>query len=435
MYVTPLKVSNSKDLLSSASPRSIEDTLSRLSCQFRKSARWLSVLHPYGNVIRALSNASTIDGERLAEYIAVSVPLHLVDGWIFLARAFDSIKSGDLDTSIHLAYYAELRAAMSLLASEGIGVFNDRHMAIDQAYVPTVWPQPNTHRVTWDLLNSWAIEPSRVTTILTSIRIESRTISEWFDAAGVTPFVNRLVADHWLKSWSVDLSYFSKDRQLRNRTSYRPRKITSSTIKSVDASSEVVDPILRTWDALGPSSDSGGAEIDRALLFRALSLARDQSNLPQQTWDSFIDQLDSVASESLLTQLKDTTLEEHYVFKWAGDVSNPPPAQAVLARATLLLRIANGVCAQRLTISGVTKEDLKFWWIGFGGDFGLWPNSTEPDSFSDLWSDVVDDLDESERELNSPKSSGTMHDLNQILGSKVALTQFSRVPLWLLGMD
>ena len=113
----------------------------------------------------------------------------------------------------------------------------------------------------------------------------------------------------------------------------------------------------------------------------------------------------------------------------------PPPAQAVLARATLLLRIANGVCAQRLEIAQVTKKDLVFWWTRFGENGGLWLSGAEPDSFAELWGEVdyaLDDVEDALGLIHPPKPMAT---ILPIFGRNVALTQFSRVPLWLLGVD
>ena len=433
---TPLISASSPQmkLLNVASPLVIEDTLRRMRYRYGRYKRWLTAKHQYSDVVREMRiNLSSIDGFKLAEYIAASIPLHVADGWVFLARAFDSIRSGDRNNAINLAYYAELRAAMSLLASEGIGVFNNRHVAIGPKYTHSVWKGDGTHTATWKLLEAWANDHTRVATLLSAITVESRTINQWFDEAGIFRSVQHHVARRWLASWSIDLKNFEVDHDYRNHASYRPSRITPGSMKAIDASAEVVDPFLQTWDALEPSADVGGAAVDRVLLFGALRLAK-----PAKTrWEPFVDYLYSIgiASESLRSQLKELAANEHYLFKWAGDSSDPPPAQAVLARATLLLRIANGVCAQRLATAEVTKKKLQFWLTRFGEDSGLWSNETEPESFADLWEEVGYALGNVEEALESESPPRTMEKLTPILGRNVALTQFSRVPLWLLGVD
>lgn len=440
----PARAFTAPDLLQAASAQAMEATLSRNRLRFRRWKRWLTAKHPYSDVITALEPKSkTIDGAKLAEYIASSIPLHVADGWVFLSRAFDAVRCGDRNTAAHLAYYAELRAAMSLLASEGIGVFNNRHVAIGQQLVPTDWAnigsnkgrRAGTHYATWELLSSWADDPNRASTILSAITVESRTISDWFDEAGIAQSVQHLVARQWLKSWSVDLRYFPIDRDLRNHTSYRPSRITHAGATALDTSADVVDPLLQTWDALVPSVDSGGAAIDRALLSRALSLAYDRPNRSELAWDSFVDRFQQAASQSLRSQLKDAELDNYYVLQCAEDPSRPPITRAVLSRATLLLRIANGVCAQRLANAQVTRDDLKFWWTRVGEDEGLWSKGAEPDPFADLWTEVDDAIGDTEIALASVSTPREMSKVSEILGQGVTLTQYSRAALWLLGVD
>ena len=431
-------------LLQTASSQAMEDTLFQTRLRFRRYNRWLTAKHPYLDVVTALAARNKqIDGAKLAEYIAASIPLHVADGWVFLSRAFDAIKCGDRNTAVHLAYYAELRAAMSLLASEGIGVFNNRHVAIGQQRIPTEWANigssrgrgVSTHYATWELLNSWADDPIRASQILTAVTVETRTISDWFSEAGIAQSVQRLVARRWLKSWSIDLQYFPIDRDLRNHTSYRPNRITPTSATAVDTSADVVDPLLQTWDALVPSADAGGAAIDRALLSRALSLAYDRQSRPRQDWDNLVDRLQGAASHSLQSQLKDPALSNYYVLNCADDPSRPPITRAVLSRATLLLRIANGVCAQRLANARISRQDLEFWWTRVGEDEGLWPSGTVPEPFADLWDEVDVAIDDAETALASISTPREMSEISDILSKRASLTQYSRAALWLLGVD
>lgn len=59
--------------------------------------------------------------------MAASVIVHCFDGWSYLGRALEAEMAGDPQTAVHLGYYAELRAAMSVLASDEIGVFRNKH--------------------------------------------------------------------------------------------------------------------------------------------------------------------------------------------------------------------------------------------------------------------------------------------------------------------
>lgn len=454
--VTPVRRSKAQDeaqrLVSGSSSQPIILELTKI-CTNRQ---WLAPSHVYADVVTALDGgrvrrsrrgsprrkgsgrelgSGRVQGAPLAEYIAYSVPLHVADGWVFLARAFDAIKAGDHENAVHMSYYAELRAAMSLLASEGVGVFNDRHVAIGPNYSTADWTGSGTHEATWELMEAWGNDPHRSSTILEAIRVEQKTINEWFDEANILQSVSHLVAGEWLKAWSIDLSFFRQDRNLRNRVSYSPTKIIHNVTAAPDFKAQVIDPLLRTWGPLQPSPDPGGAVIDQDLLAFALSRARDRDNLSQSQWDQFVDQYLEFASPSLSDYLKRPLESPYSIFTWAQDASIPPKVDAVLARATLLLRLANAVCAQQLDHANVRKDDLRFWWDRLGQECGYWTEGQEPDTFKDLWQDVADAVEDVDSFVGIVDPPITMSNINRGVGPEVALTQHSRALFWLLGLD
>ena len=395
--------------------------------------QWLTPGHAYADVVNALEYPG-IRGIRLAEYIAYSIPLHVADGWGFLARAFDAIKAGDSRSAVHMAYYAELRAAMSLLASEGVGVFNRRHVAIGHNYATADYKGPTTHVATWELMKTWGSDPNRSSTILDAITVERKTINEWFIEASISSSVQHLVASDWLRGWSIDLSIFLEDRNLRNEVSYRPSRIVHST-NTTPVKDKVIDRLLLAWEPLEPSSDRGGALVDQDLLALALSGARDRQNLTQWQWEQFVDQNLGAASSSLRDYLKSPQNQGHDIFAWAQDGSVPPKVNSVLSRATLLLRIANAVCALKLDQANIMREDLRFWWDRFGQDCGYWTPGNEPDPFANLWTDVSDAIDDIDVLLQARGSPVTMSQVHQMVGPAMSLTQHSRALFWLLGLD
>ena len=417
-------------LIGASSPQQIVSALSNLST----NRRWLPSSHVYSNVVSALQSNAAISGAPLAEYIAYSIPLHVADGWVFLARAFDAIKAGDGDSAAHLAYYAELRAAMSLLASEGIGIFRDRHVAIGKNYATKDLKNQNTHVATWKLIEAWGNDMHRSATVLDAITVEQRSISEWFDEANVSSSVQHIVAGDWLREWSLDLSIFLGDRDLGNEVSYRPRRIIHNTSGPV-VSSQVIDPLLGAWSPLQPSSDNGGVQVDQDLLALALSRARDPQSLSQLQWEQFVDQQMADASDNLRAYLKSPTSGVHNIFTWAQDASVPPKVNSVLSRATLLLRIANAVCAQKLGQANVMKDDLRFWWDSLGQDCGYWTPGDEPDTFKDLWADVSEAIGEIDGDIQKKGFPHSMWEVHQLLGTAVTLTQHPRALFWLLGFD
>jgi len=133
----------------------VEQTLAKLD-PFLTRSRWLAKTNRYSiNTIKRLtSDAKTsLHGKELAQYISASAILHCADGWSYLGRAINCLLKGDPHRVVHLAYYAELRAALSLLACEGVGVFKNVHFVIDAPHnVRTLPSKPHTHVAAWSYL-------------------------------------------------------------------------------------------------------------------------------------------------------------------------------------------------------------------------------------------------------------------------------------------
>lgn len=115
--------------------KNVQKTLLGLK-QFTKTSKWVGKQNRYvldtKKRIAAESKAGALKKPRhLSQYIAASCLLHCTDGWSYLGKPISSLLRGDPHGARHLAYYAELRAAMSLLATTGVGVFDRYHFVID----------------------------------------------------------------------------------------------------------------------------------------------------------------------------------------------------------------------------------------------------------------------------------------------------------------
>src|SRR6185436_17477307 len=131
--MAPFKLQDvSKRALRTASRQAVRDDLNALHPSLRRR-RWLPASNRYiTDTIDRLKKdrQTTINAADLAAYIAASAPLHCADGWVFASRALAALVCGDANTARHMGYYAELRAAMSILASEGVGVFDKYHYVV-----------------------------------------------------------------------------------------------------------------------------------------------------------------------------------------------------------------------------------------------------------------------------------------------------------------
>jgi hypothetical protein len=111
---------------------------------------------------------------------------------------------------------------MSLLATEGIGVFNNKHFVVDGAnHVSQLPKESRTHEFAWDALNHWAQSSTSGALFADVMRPYGRPLEEWLapigGGAAVLP-----QAQAWFQQWGMDLSLIGEDRESRNARSYRP---------------------------------------------------------------------------------------------------------------------------------------------------------------------------------------------------------------------
>ena len=426
------------DLIRNASSVAIETQFRVVAKRMRRWKRWLTSSHRYnGDVVQTLSTdvqQGNIDGFKLAEYIASSVPLHLTDGWNYLSRAFDSASRGDRGSAYHPAYYAELRAAMSLFAAEGIGIFHNHHIALDQHFQPTVYGG-NTHEAAWKVLSSWSSEPGKAGQLLQSIKIDSRSLSDWLQSIGVGTPGQTLVAREWLNAWSIDLDIYNDDHARRNEASYRPTRIRVPTPQPVNARQELSGPLFDSWSELDPEVVGGSAALDLALLGKALNLVVDRGMCNFDSVDSALGFLEQQMNPSTIEALRNERPSATAIFQAATIIElQGRPATPILARALLMLRLASARAAHLLAAAEVSKADLKFWWLPWGTDLGLW-DDLEDDDFLNLWSDVSAAWEEADELISALPPESSVRTVSDILSRDMTLTQFSRAPLWLLRLE
>ena len=430
----------SEDLVKAASPTAIETSLSTVAKRMRRWKRWLTLKHRYNNdVVQQLRldiDQNTIDGPKLGEYIASSAPLHLADGWNYISRAFDASTRGDRGSTCHLAYYAELRAAMSFLAAEGIGIFNNRHVALDANFHATVYRR-GTHDAAWQTLSSWSQVSGKAEGLLDSIWIESKNLSDYLQLVGAGTTARQYVAGEWLNAWSIDLKVLDDDRSRRNETSYRPTRIRLPAAQPIDSYKELWDPLFNAWSELDPEVVGGSAALDLALLRQALNLVVENGI---SSYGSTEDVLDFLRRGGHITRATAEALRMERpsasaIFTAAKiEDLEGKPATPILARALLMLRLASARTSKLLSAAGISRTDLEFWWLPLGTDLGLWHQQTGED-FLELWTDVGDAMERADDLRSALPVGSSVRNFSEILCQDINMTQFSRAPLWLLGLD
>lgn len=401
-----------QEILPNASRKAVEDAFLDLKPNLLQGY-WLEE----GNIYRDDTIAqlkqdlkcNCVNAVYLSRYIASSVLLHCADGWSFLGRALDGVGRGDSDTARHLGYYAELRAAMSLLASEGIGIFSNQHFIVEESghcveLGSSKGRGISSHQMTWRALDYWGTLESARDTLSSIIFAGGKRLDVWHSdfPAG---FDVRHIARKWLGVWGLDLKRLGDDREARNEVSYRPTRLNPRASLGVLDTSAFLREV---WTLCDPSGPSRFESLDRHLVRESLELAY-EGTTGSKAADEPVDFAEGIyamlgsaeTSDSLTGEWLDfftrkVQRESPLVIREATGMVEVTDARhhlQVLSRAVLLLRIATGACLRLLQASDSSRTDLEFWWKLLGDERGLWRVGDEPERLADLWADIAIAID------------------------------------------
>ena len=393
--------SDQQSTLDQASRSAIREVMPRLEEYWSKKS-WLSGCNPYREngseqINKEHKNGLSPDHKQLAEYVAASAIVHCFDGWSYLGRALEAEMAGDPDAARHLGYYAELRAAMSVLAGDGIGVFQNRHIIVTEKQKCVFLNNyGTTHLFAWEALKAWANSQTEHDTLFQVIRPGGLPLREWLEQFSTG---SKFIASEWPQQWGFDLSRLTKDREARNLASYRPTAFTSPGPRPIG---DTMKAILRFWEICDPGVAGGFPVLDLHLLRHSLALVsegiRDDPQAKNLYENQLISMLNALDPKGLSPNqwnefLKYENLQDtHQIIRDAdaqNDLYHLEYSKQVLARATLLLRVATGSSADLLKEVGSTvRESLEFWWSSAAVRRRLWPEADTPSSFTDLWQDI-----------------------------------------------
>ena len=440
--------SGEKETLARASRLAVHETAPRLAEHWNTKS-WLSDGNPYRNDViqeikRSKDSGNTLECSHLSEYIAASTIIHCFDGWSYLGRALEAEMAGDPDTARHLGYYAELRAAMSLLASEGVGVFHNIHIIVtERECIP--FPGKSTHEFVWEALRTWADSPKSIDTVLKVIKPGSLPLKDWLDQfSGGTGFITST----WLQQWGLDLSRFADDREARNLASYRPTAFTSSGPEPIK---ETMNFILKFWEICDPETNGGFPILDKNLLRISLELIfkNKYKRTPRQAKRRYRREIQNMLenlhpsgqSKDMWTKFLNYETEKDTLQIISDAAAKDSPShqrhsKQVLARAALLLRIATGCSRDLLGVTGVgVRNKLSFWLHSASVRRKMWPETYPPASFNDLWSDIDDAVSATNQWIKDNGESRDRHGFWTTCASEASvLSTAERAFLWGIGL-
>jgi len=432
-----------KDLVLIASSVPIDNALLEIKRKNLRYKRWLGVHNKYTNdVVKQVDINSKLPfftDYDLTEYLTTSIFLHNLDGWNFLSQSINALLNNCDSIAIHMAYYAELRAGISFLAAQGIGVFNYNHLYIDSSNMCNIHKDKGTHTVTWDALTEWAKIPHRSSEFLKLFKVNTIGLDQWIIAANynIGSSVSTDLASDWLSTWSLDLAQLSKDHLLRNEASYRPNFNTKKELLQLSNS---IKDIIHFWDACEPSNNAAAfGSLDQHLLREAMEFTyHKKSNRPPKG-KAYIVYIDtafsylSISNPSLrnfLLRLDNESKSTHPILKLAKQKTNK--SSNIIARAILLLRVSTASINNLVISNGITKEKISFWWEKIGSDVGLWETDHTPENLFDLWADIEAIIDDLEPLIDSPINLLNLLQTHSL--DLWQLTQFQRAGLWGMGL-
>jgi len=353
-----------------------------------------------------------------------------------------ALLKGDPHRAIHLAYYAELRAASSLLATEGIGVFNKYHFALTARNVATeLNTRHRTHRFLWECLDHWATRPSSGQLFARMVRPYGITLEDWFVSVGGASALAPQ-AKAWFIQWGIDLQNFPDDRHARNLSSYQPDGIPDAWYVDGRDSLEFSRDM---WAVLEPSTLSRFENIDLSILRIALetlftSRTGSKANKDPAQFKKFVEPIvksqglsQSTEGQLLRFLLRGASPHDPLIFSRSQQAAptGRVEVQAVISRAALLLRVASGSTTMLLKDAGYDAATIAFWAEGLGRGRGLWEGNAPGDPL-DLWADISSLLADLESfQQKYPADQQTFFRMGAELGQVLmGLGGCERVAIW-----
>ncbi len=407
--------------------------------EYTRTGRFLD---SHGNSLRKFSDLlNFLRKEEILKVLASSGPCHCLDGWTYFSRSLSSLLIGDSHLARHLAYYAQLRAALSLLSCNGIGIFNGINFAANEnGEIIHIGERredrqgPGTHQAVWEALRLWSELPNFTDQFLEDINFHGKTLKsildEVFPGSSGAPLVSKVIGE-----WGIDLEKFSQDHDARNISSYAPHAFNTVRSNLLDRW-KLVHSI---WTGLDPYS-VGSDNLDQCLLRCFLGYISENLNDIYEYEENNMEATRTRIRDYYSTKFPRMDDEEDFPIielarNEAGDV------HAMICRALVLLRLATGVVHSSFLEAGFdpVKGDLQGLFDTFAIDRGLWTGNQEHEDLVDLWDDVSAALDWLqdciEKGLDSQYNFiKFMSDQNYSGDLYLYLSQAERACIWGLGL-
>ncbi|MDO8799101.1 hypothetical protein [Phenylobacterium sp.] len=374
----------------------------------KPTAQWLDPTKPGhdGALPKHWPAFQALEPAQVIRVLAASAPNHCMDGWSYVSRSLSALLAGDPHAARHLAYYAQLRAALSLLANLGIGVVDGINFVVDAsgAIIPLDpradgTPPPKrgdgTHTVVWDALEAWGATPALAASFLRLVRIQGTSLDDIL--SGIWPgYAPQAVASGLITSWGADLKQGRDDKLSRNRSSYYPTALNNLP----NAPGDHIDFVDNFWELFRPV---GASQFDRVDAYLIRRLLQSLHHLAYDNSDYLSGQIGK-EYERLPAQIQVIVPRSFLAVPEANDrpliislASRPGPQAGptdMLSRALLLLRLATAFTHSNMVDAGLSVAEgaLRPWLNEIAVARGFWAPDAPLDFLGDLWLDVEYEL-------------------------------------------
>ncbi|MFZ2031639.1 MAG: hypothetical protein WAU68_15105 [Vitreimonas sp.] len=372
----------------------------------KPASGWLAPGSPGagGNLPKRWDRVKAMPADEIVRALAAAGPNHCIDAWSFLARALSALLAGDQHAARHFAYYMQLRAALSILASVGVGIFNKTNFVVTATgAIDRLDPGASahaegigTHEIVWTALKEWSNDPSLAKQFLTLMRLQGSPIAECLDAIwpGYSP---EAVAGKLVRIWTLDLARASNEQRARNQSSYAPQALMQIPVTTKD----YLKLVAHIWDMCEPTAPGSFNQLDRHLLRESLwanqGIAEPSLSRLDGAMSSRLDYLPSqvkfIADDNFLLGKSEPSLPD--IITYARQTSLPSSALAMIARGVLLTRVATGFTCANFTDAGIDLSGgaLRPWLDPIGVDRGYWNPAAPQAEFANLWTEVEEALE------------------------------------------
>lgn len=391
-----------------------------------------------------LLNGNTAVDEA-KEFIASSIFVHSFDAWSYLGRAVDSLLKGDANAAVHLTYYSELRAAKSILASEGIFIGRGRSYICtkDDGFLEV--SNNSTHVAAWKILDAWFEGQRAVDKVSEMVLPDSSPLYVWLERI---PAGKSVAVSEMLRDVALDFDSFKLDKGRRNVASYEPSSLLHTSLNP-DLIKQIVADL---WEQVEPIASGNFSRLDQAILatvlkrqYRATSEEGfEPSEVGQTTqvnanegedWKNWILSLTPAGKEGTALQRALLGGPSSDEFKelvgvafndTRGEINPSQFIRPMMSRATILARFATGLGREILFDAGLSSNVLRSWLDDFALARGLIERKPLPERSVDLYEDIGDALDSLE-ESQAANLKRLYTDLEIYIG---ALGQTERIVTW-----